>query len=77
MKPDINSALDVQHDIISIEKTKDNNYIFYDDQILNLEAAKKIGWKTVWIHPKYYYYKRYHLIDDTYSNLTNALRNNL
>ena len=77
MKPDINSALDVQQDIITIEKTKNNNYIFYDDQIVNLQAAKKIGWKTVWIHPKYYHYKKYSFIDNAYSNLTNALRNNL
>ena len=75
MKPDINSALDVQSDIISIEKTEKNQYIFYDDQLDNLRAAKKIGWKTIWIHPKYYQYKYYSFVDSGYSNLTSALRN--
>lgn len=76
MKPDKSSALDIERDIISIEKSKDNQYIFFDDQLVNLKTAKELGWKTIWINKDHYHYKKYPYVDQGYSNLINALTNN-
>ena len=31
-----------------------DQYIFFDDLLSNLEMAKKLGWKTIWIHPNFH-----------------------
>ena len=77
MKPDKESAIAIQDDIISIEQSSDNEYIFFDDQLINLESAKKIGWKTIWIHPQHSHSNQYPYVDKGYSNLISALRSNI
>jgi len=74
MKPDYNSALDVQNDIEIISLSKQNNIIFFDDQIVNLKTAKKLGWKTVWIHRDSYMKYEYPYIDLSFPSLVSALR---
>ena len=77
MKPDIQSAKDIQKDIINIEKSINNQYIFFDDQLINLKAAKKLGWKTIWIHKDHYLSYKYPFVDKSFSNIINALTNYL
>ena len=75
MKPDIKSAIDIQRDIVNIEKTNENEYIFFDDQLVNLESAKNLGWKTIWINKDHYLSYKYPYVDKSYSNVINALMN--
>jgi len=50
MKPDPLSFVSVQNDIRKNYHNTDIIY-FFDDLLENLNAAKKRGWKTFWIHP--------------------------
>lgn len=77
MKPDIKSAIDIQQDIVNIEKTNENEYIFFDDQLVNLQSAKNLGWKTIWINKDHYLSYKYPYVDKSYSNVINALMNYL
>jgi len=73
MKPDYNSGLDVQNDIQRIGEIN-NKIIFFDDQLPNLETAKKLGWKTVWIHSKFNKSLQFNYVDHAFPTLISALR---
>ena len=63
MKPAISCYNSVQNDIMSHLQTYDANYIFFDDLVSNLQGAKNLRWKTVWISPEYKSYVNYPFID--------------
>jgi putative hydrolase of the HAD superfamily len=62
---------------IDIHKTmlskSSNEYIFFDDLLTNLEGARKLGWRTVWISPDYVDYKKYTFIENAFPTLKVAL----
>ena len=58
MKPHKHSYTMVQNDIYEMYADQSSPPIFgydscyfFDDLLENLEAAKKVGWNTIWIHP--------------------------
>ena len=56
MKPEYLSFKQVYIDILEQNNLSyyDNHTVyFYDDLLVNLNTAKKIGWNTIWIHPNY------------------------
>jgi FMN phosphatase YigB (HAD superfamily) len=72
MKPYISSYYHVQKRILK-EKyyNNDNKMIFFDDNYENLRSAKKMGWITVWIHPKFTDKQKY--MDYSFPNIYQAL----
>ena len=75
MKPDIRSFLFVEKNILYSNYNKDetNTFVFFDDLLNNLFAAKKKGWITIWIHPRFNTKKLYNFIDYSYPNIYDAL----
>ena len=75
MKPNIKSFLFVQKNILYNDYNTDvsNTFIFFDDLLQNLKAAKKLGWITVWIHPNFNKKFNYDFIDLSYPNIYDAL----
>ena len=73
MKPAISCYNSVQNDIMSHLQTYDMNYIFFDDLVSNLQGAKNLRWKTVWISPEYKSYVNYPFIDEAFPSLKEAL----
>ena len=84
MKPHLESAISVQKDILyhnnlnkfsnKLSNNQRDQYIFFDDLLSNLEMAKKLGWKTIWIHPNFHKKIMYNFIDCAYPDLVTALR---
>ena len=52
MKPHINSFKFVEKDIKKNVNNM-NEYYFFDDLLENLQSAKSIGWKTIWVNINY------------------------
>jgi FMN phosphatase YigB (HAD superfamily) len=52
MKPHINSFNYVKN-IIDKKINQNDECIFFDDLLDNLDTAKRIGWSTVWITPNF------------------------
>ena len=52
MKPYIDSFKFVEKDIKKNVNNM-NEYFFFDDLLENLQAAKSIGWKTIWVNINY------------------------
>ena len=75
MKPDIRSFLFVEKNILYSNYNKDetNTFVFFDDLLDNLFTAKKKGWITIWIHPRFNTKKLYNFIDYSYPNIYDAL----
>jgi len=74
MKPSIESFQYVHNEIIKGNYQLMNEYYFFDDLIENLNSAKKVGWKTVWISPNYAQHKNYmDIIDYAFPNIYQAL----
>ena len=75
MKPDIRSFLFVEKNILYSDYNKDetNTFVFFDDLLDNLNTAKKKGWITIWIHPRFNTKKLYNFIDYSYPNIYDAL----
>jgi putative hydrolase of the HAD superfamily len=74
MKPSLSSAVSVQRDITFHNNDQNNKYIFFDDLLSNLEMGKKLGWKTIWIHPDFHKKIMYNYVDKAYPDLVTALR---
>ena len=70
MKPYISSYYHVQKQIVK-DKYYNNKIIFFDDNYENLQSAKRIGWITVWIHPKFIEKQKY--MDYSFPNIYHAL----
>ena len=75
MKPHIKSFEFVQKNILYSDYNTDekNTFIFFDDLLENLQMAKKLGWYTIWIHPKYHTSSNYDFIDNSFPNIYDAL----
>jgi len=73
MKPFLQCYLSVQQDIIRTIQTNKNQYIFFDDLLINLENAHKMGWITIWISPYYYKSNKFSFITKSYPTLHSAL----
>lgn len=74
MKPDIDAAIDVQDHIRYLSRQSNTQLVFFEDNLENLETAKKLGWKTVWIHPKFRMGEIYPYVDESYPDIISALR---
>ena len=84
MKPHLESAISVQKDILyhnnlnklsnKLSNNQRDQYIFFDDLLSNLEMAKKLGWKTIWIHRNCYINPKHRFVDHAFPSLIEALR---
>ena len=82
MKPSFKAGFMVQKDILkdrfedgaNVFELQKDRFVFFDDIPHNLQPAKNLGWKTVWIHPNHESYRKYHYIDHAYPNVVDALR---
>jgi FMN phosphatase YigB (HAD superfamily) len=72
MKPDMRSYISVENDIYGIYSENDEIY-FFDDLLQNLEAAKKFGWTTFWIHPNFLTGHQYDYIDYAFKDIHTCL----
>ena len=63
----------VEEDICVTLKNNNNEYIFFDDLLVNLESAKDKGWRTVWISPNYIESYKYPYVDKAFPTLKDAL----
>ena len=72
MKPDERSFIRVQQDLFSFSK-KEGIIFFFDDLLENLNAAKKLGWITFWIHPDHNSGSNYSFIDLSFSDIKTCL----
>ena len=74
MKPSDFCYRSVTRDIaMTLHNHTSNEFIFFDDQLTNLEGAKKQGWKTVWISKDYIQSYKYPFVDKAYPSLKNSL----
>jgi len=74
MKPNAFCYRSVTRNInITLHNQTSNEFIFFDDQLTNLEGAKKQGWKTIWISPHYIQSYKLPFVDKAYPSLKNAL----
>ena len=55
MKPDDESAHNIENDIFKIYSYNNNKFFFFDDLLENLKMGKNRNWITIWIHPLYQY----------------------
>ena len=74
MKPSPHCYRSVSIDIHKTMLSESNNeYVFFDDLLTNLEGARKLGWRTVWISPEYVDSKNYTFVDKAFPTLKDAL----
>lgn len=73
MKPDYRSFNSVQNDINYYYKDTSNKIYFFDDLLENLETAKKLGWITFWINPKFLDGHQYDFIDHSFKDINTCL----
>ena len=74
MKPHPTSYKSVAIDIqMAISSQTNNQYIFFDDLLSNLEGAKSSGWNTIWISPDYINSYKYSYVDKAFPTLKDAL----
>ena len=82
MKPSFKAGFMVQKDILkdrfesgaNVYEVHEDRFIFFDDIPHNHEPVKNLGWKTVWIHPKYEGSHIYRYVDHAYPSLIDALK---
>ena len=72
MKPDINSAIALEKDILR-EYYENNEYVFFDDLLENLKTAKERKWTTVWISPLYSNQNNHPFVDYAFPDIKTAL----
>jgi len=70
MKPYINSFKFVEKDIKKNVNNM-NEYYFFDDLLENLQSAKSIGWKTIWININYI--EKPYYVDYAFPNIHTAV----
>ena len=84
MKPDYKSFNYINNNIFyninnNINNYKNISYIFFDDNLDNIESAKHIGWTTIWIPHRNYENEvkktNYEFVDYKYYDIYNALEN--
>ena len=72
MKPNIDSAMAIEKDI-HMEYNDNNEYVFFDDLLVNLKTVKERKWTTVWISPLYLHKNNYPFIDYAFPDIKSAL----
>jgi len=72
MKPNIDSAIAIEKDI-HMEYNDNNEYVFFDDLLVNLKTVKERKWTTVWISPLYLHKNNYPFIDYAFPDIKSAL----
>ena len=73
MKPNPYCYDSVETDISHTLQSDLNEYIFFDDLLVNLEVAKNNSWRTVWISPDYIESYKYPYVDKAFPTLKDAL----
>lgn len=77
MKPDINSAIALENDILrefnGNNNGNNNEYVFFDDLLVNLKTAKERKWTTIWISPLYKNKNNYPFVDYAFPDIKTAL----
>ena len=73
MKPSPYCYDAVENDISHSLTLQHNEYIFFDDLLVNLEFAKHNGWSTIWISPDYINSYKYTYVDKAFPSLKDAL----
>ena len=72
MKPQLNSAIALEKDI-STEYKNNNEYVFFDDLLVNLKTVKERNWTTVWISPLFLTKNEFSFVDYAFPNVKMAL----
>ena len=73
MKPSFDCYQSVQTDICNELHCSQNQYIFFDDLLENLEGAHHMNWNTIWISPNYTQASKYPYVDHAFPSLREAL----
>ena len=73
MKPSPYCYDSVENDISYTLQSDLNEYIFFDDLLVNLEFAKNNGWATIWISSDYLDSYKYKYVDKAFPTLKDAL----
>ena len=66
MKPNPYCYDSVENDISYTLQSDLNEYIFFDDLLVNLEVIKNNGWSTVWISSDYIESYKYPYVDKAF-----------
>lgn len=73
MKPSELCYQSVQSDIQHMLQDNYNQYIFFDDLLENLRGAYEMGWRTIWISPKYSQASNYPYVEAAFPTVKVAL----
>jgi len=73
MKPSVDCYQKVKNDIIKEIGNTVSHYVFFDDLVENLRGAYLMGWRTIWISPKYKEVHNYTFINTAFPTLKEAL----
>jgi HAD superfamily hydrolase (TIGR01509 family) len=75
VKPHVNAYLNAEKSVRSISPLSSWNFIFFDDLVENLNAAKKMGWVTVLVNKDYPHYSKEKLkqVDYAFHDIYQAL----
>tara|TARA_B110000495_G_C22607828_1_gene363004 strand:- start:127 stop:609 length:483 start_codon:yes stop_codon:yes gene_type:complete len=73
MKPNYKSFTAV-HDDLSLRDSDVKVVFFFDDMLVNLEAANREGWTTFWIHPDAIQGKYYPYVNQSFTDINKCLQ---
>tara|TARA_B100001094_G_C18146151_1_gene780824 strand:+ start:463 stop:933 length:471 start_codon:yes stop_codon:yes gene_type:complete len=73
MKPELQSFQFVQQVITNDLSSIHHDYYFFDDMLENLQTAKLLGWKTIYISPDFQNQQKHLFIDYSFPNIYQAL----
>ena len=73
MKPSMDCYLSVKNDIFKELGNTVSGYVFFDDLLDNLKGASQLGWRTIWISPKYKEANNYPFVIAAFPTLKDAL----
>ena len=73
MKPSMDCYLSVKNDIFKELGNTVSGYVFFDDLLDNLKGASQLGWRTIWISPRYKESHNYPFVIAAFPTLKDAL----
>ena len=73
MKPSMDCYLSVRNDIFKELGNTVSGYVFFDDLLDNLKGASQLGWRTIWISPRYKEAHNYPFVITAFPTLKDAL----
>ena len=73
MKPSMDCYQNVKNDIFKELGNTVSGYVFFDDLLDNLKGASQLGWRTIWISPKYKEAYNYPFVIAAFPTLKDAL----